>query len=322
MTEPPIQPPRIAVAIATHQREPELARLLSALAASNMPFAGGIFVADNAASPDTQAVCDAAPVPAVWLPRSFNNGPGPAWNTAAAAALADTDVSHILVLDDDVIPPPETVEILLEAMGRSAGVAAPLLFDGNGQLWGFPEPVDPEDRKIIRRVHQPSECRAVFGAEPQLFSWATGACLLYAREAFGDGGGFREDFWMLGEDLEFSMRTAARLGGVFSAKVAVPHIPPPPAGGRQAAGARMKFLALLQNLSYLAFHSPHSAHLRWYLPGNFRRYLGTEGFSAGNIRDALTAFHLGALRGLPAGHEAGHALRHRATRRLGNDRLP
>jgi hypothetical protein len=116
------------------------------------------------------------------------------------------------------------------------------------------------------------------------------------------------------------MRTASKAGGVFTAAVAVPHIPPSAAAGGSAAGARMKFLALLQNLSYLAFHSPHSAHLRRYLPGNFVRYLRTEGFAPGNLADVWNAFRLGSLRGLPAGHESGHALRHRAVRRLPQDR--
>lgn len=308
-------PSRIAAAIATHRRDAELARLLSCLAASTLPLEGGIFVADNAASTTTRHVCASAPLPAAWLPRQRNNGPGPAWNTAITAALADASVTHVLVLDDDVVPPPDTTLHLLEAMGDSAALAAPLLFDGEGNLWGFPEPVDEAQRKVIRRVHRPAECRAVFGREPHALCWATGACLLFARRAF-ERDAFREDFWMLGEDLEFSMRTASRLGGVFTAAAAVPHIPPSATKGASGAADRMKFLALLQNLSYLAVHSPHSAHLRWYLPGNFRRYLRTFGWSPGNLRDALDAFRLGARRGLAAGDELGHALRHRAARRV------
>lgn len=319
MTSPTPSRPRVAAAIATFRRDQELARLFAALAGSTVPLDGGVFIADNAASGETAAVCAAAPFRAVWIPRPVNNGPGAAWNTAVSAALADASVTHVLVLDDDVVPPRDTTALLLEAMGGSAAAAAPLLIDDKDHLWAFPEPEAPPLRRTIRRVHSASDCRAALGLEPHAFCWATGACMLYARRAFETGDGFREDFWMLGEDLEFSMRVASTLGGVFIASAVVPHLPPPPIAGAAAIGNRLKFLALLQNLSYLAFYSPHSRHLRRYLPGNFKRFLFTEDFSPGGIADMGRAFWHGALRGRPAGHPAGHNLRERTRHRMQKD---
>jgi GT2 family glycosyltransferase len=140
--------------------------------------------------------------------------------------------------------------------------------------------------------------------------------MLYTRSALQTCGVFREDFWMLGEDLELSMRVAAALGGVFTAQAAVPHLPPPPHANTSRLSHRLKFLALLQNLSYLAFHSPHSAHLRRYVAGNFKRYARTEGLSPGTLWDGWCAFYQGALCRQPAGTPAGARLRERATRRL------
>ncbi len=319
MTTPHPDPKRIAAAIATFRRDEELVRLFTSLASSTVPFDGGVFVADNAASEETAAVCAAAPLPVTWLPRSANNGPGAAWNTAVSAALADNAVTHVLVLDDDVVPPSDTVDLLLQAMGESSAAAAPLLFDEKERLWAFPEPRPPALRRAIRRVHAVSECRAALGPEAHPFCWATGACMLYARRAF-ETGGFCEDFWMLGEDLEFSMRVASTLGGVFTASVAVAHLPPPGMPGTAAMGNRLKFLALLQNLSYLAFHSPHSSHMRGYLPGNFKRYLLTEDPSPAGLRDAWRTFWHGALRGRPAGHASGVHLREKVRHRMQRDR--
>ena len=121
---------------------------------------------------------------------------------------------------------------------------------------------------------------------------------------------------MLGEDLEYSMRVASTLGGVFTAAVTVPHQPPAPDPRTARAAHRRKFLALLQNLSYLSFHSPHRAHLRSYLAGNFKRYARTEGFAPGTLWDGWCAFYQGALWRQPAGTPAGARLRERATRRL------
>ena len=279
---------------------------------------GGIFVADNAASSATEAVCQESPLPVHWLARSNNDGPGAAWNTAIRKALEDPEVTHVLVLDDDVVVAPETLSGLLEVIGGH-GAAAPLLFDGQGSLWGFPEPTDPSLREAIRQMRAPEQCGAVFGEEAHPFCWATGACMLYTREAFEQAGYFREDFWMLGEDLELSMRVASMLGGVFTAQVAVPHLPPPPEDAKASGAAhRAKFLSLLQNLSYLSFHSPHRAHLRSYLGGNFKRYLQTEGLSAGALWDGMCAFSLGALRRQPAGTAAGIRLRERAKQRFGS----
>lgn len=309
-------PPRVAAAIATHRRDKELQRLLECLSASTLPLAAGAFVADNANSSETQSLCATAPLPCTWIGLSENKGPGTAWNAAIARALNDPQVTHLLVLDDDIIMPPNALNVLLKIIVQAhVDAVAPLLFDEHNRLWGFPEPVDEPLRKAIRLVHTPEECASVFGEQSYPFCWATGACMLYTRDAFTKSGFFREDFWMLGEDLEFSMRVAAAGGGVFTAQVAVSHLPPPPNSRSVTTAHRGKFLALLQNLSYLAFHSPHSAHLRHYLLGNLRRYLRTEGYHPGNIRDAAEAFWHGALRGQPAGTKVGVKLRARAERR-------
>jgi GT2 family glycosyltransferase len=313
----PITPaPCVAAAIATYRREAELSRLLDALQASDPPLSCGVFVADNAAAPETQAVCEAK-TGTVWIPRSVNNGPGPAWNTAITRALENPRVTHVLVLDDDVVPPPATLRQLLEAMQTAqVAAAAPLLCDGKNHLWAFPEPAAKDLRTVIRRCVDPDEGHRALGEEPHAFCWATGACMLYAREVFETCGLFREDFWMLGEDLEFSMRAASATGGVFTARAIVPHLPPPPDPHSSRVSHRLKFLALLQNLSYLAFHSPHSAHLRSYLAGNFKRYARTEGFQPGTLWDGWCAFYQGALCQQPAGTSAGARLRERTKRRL------
>lgn len=316
MTLKKINSPRVAAAIATYHRDTELSRLFAGLAASGFPVEAGVFVADNANSPETRALCASAPLPCAWIGLSENAGPGAAWNAAVAKALQDPAVTHLLVLDDDIVMPPDALGLLMETLHREGVLAAaPLLFDNHERLWGFPEPEESALRKTMRRIHTPHECATVLGDKGHRFFWATGACMLYAREAFDSHGFFREDFWMLGEDLDFSMRVAAAGGGVFTGRVAVPHLPPPHNPRDAKAGRRGKFLALIQNLSYLAFHSPHSAHLRYYLPGNLRRYLRTEGWTPGNMRDAAEAFRLGAIKRQPAGTPSGAALRERAGRR-------
>ena len=320
MSTPASPAPRVAAVIATYQRPMELARLLDNLARSDVPLAGGVFVADNAAAEECRKVCRDSALDVRWLPRTENTGPGAAWNHGIREALRDPSVSHVLVLDDDAVLQPDLIGTLLAAIG-AGGTAAPLLFDHRGHLWGFPEPAGRGLRTVIRRMQTEADCRQGLGLTPHPFCWATGACMLYARRAFQQCGFFREDFWMLGEDLDFSMRVTTSLGGVFTAAAAVRHLPPdPPDAATAKVGHRIKFLALLQNLSFLAFHAPHRAHLRGYLAGNFKRYLRTEGFGPGDLAEAWSAFALGAIRKQPAGTAGGARLRERARRRMAKDR--
>lgn len=319
MTTPENQKPRVAAVIAAYRRDAELERLLVVLSAGTLK-PDRAFVADNASSEETRNLCRR--YGAEWNPLPINRGPGPAWNAALKSALADRSFTHFLVLDDDVVPDVEALATMIEVMGAAAaGAVAPLLYDGNGMLWGFPEPREVPLRAAIRTVTNVASANEVLGHDPHPFCWATGACMLYRRDVFEECGTFREDFWMLGEDLEFSMRAAAACGGVFSAHAAVSHLPPTSGEPRAAALLhRGKFLALLQNLSFLAFHSAHSAHLKSYLPGNFRRYLRTEGFGARTLRDAASVFWQGALRGQPAGTPSGARIRERSQGQVATDR--
>jgi len=122
----------------------------------------------------------------------------------------------------------------------------------------------------------------------------------------------RDDFWLLGEDLEYSMRVAAIGRAAFTTKISVPHLPPPaPHAEAARRGDYLKFCSLLQNLSYLSFHSPHSRHMKTYLPGNFRRFFRTHGMGLRQIRDAAACLWQGAFRAQPSGTTSGKALRQR-----------
>lgn len=303
--------PVVVVLVATYRRAEELRRLGGCLAAQTFPVAG-VVVADNADDPATRAVAEAFGMSTTYLPMGANNGCG-AGLRAAEDLLAGGDTgTHWWILDDDAVPPPDALEKLLEALVQGgAGMAVPLLTDRDGKIWGFPEPVDREQRRLFRRTTDPGEVARILGSGPQACFWTTGACQLVAVEAARKAGLHRGDFWMLGEDLDFSMRVAHSSGAVFRADVQVPHLPPETAGGGAAGHmGYAKFCALLQNLSYLAFWNRGSAHMVRYLPGNFRRFFRDEGRGPGRVRDAVDCLVSG-LCGYPAGRAAGARIRRR-----------
>jgi GT2 family glycosyltransferase len=373
---------KVVAVVVTWRRERELERLLASLEQSTLPLHGCV-VMDHAGTVPEEMSRRSFPVKVVQ--DTSNPGPGAGWANGTRHAWDIFGKTDVWYLDDDVVIPPDTLEILLREKRGSGGngtqlgavedaahsgqgssfsktqggadacpglldaapsglnpktafskhvpcsatsnavfglnpfgavAICPLIEDREGRLWGFPEPVSKSDRKKIRAAATPADALRLLGPGRHPFCWATGACILVDGAAIETTGLHRGDFWMLGEDLEFSMRLAATGRAVFTCLAAVPHLPPEPA---DEAGARRadyrKFCALLQNLSYLSFHSLHSRHMWRYLPGNFRRFFRSHGMSPTTIRDAATCFVLGAGCGHPSGHRSGTALRERIARR-------
>lgn len=322
-----MSPARVVVVVATYRRAEELRRLGRCLACQTHPVAA-VVVADNADDAETRAVVDGFPVPATYLPMGANLGCGgglraaeefllglgvkAAGPRAAVAGLPGDDPgTHWWILDDDAVPPPETLEKLMGALSQSgAGLAVPLLADELGRIWGFPEPMEPAQRSLFRETELPAEVARILGPNPLGCFWATGACQLVSLEAVKKAGLHRGDFWMLGEDLDFSMRVSCVAGAVFRTDVVVPHLPPKAVPGQSGRSDYVKFCSLLQNLTYLAVWNRGSAHMYSYLPGNFRRFFRDEGWGPARLRDAVDCLVSGFF-GLPAGRGAGARIRRR-----------
>ena len=303
---------KVVAVIVTWRREHELDRLLTSLEASTYPLEGCV-VMDHAGTVASGAVQRSFPVRLVQ--DLSNPGPGAGWANGTLAARESFGETDIFYLDDDVVIPPRTLELLLQEKGDARAIC-PLLEDVDRMLWGFPEPLSKTGRKKIRLARTPVEALLLLGPEPQKFCWATGACVLVTAAGIAAAGVHRADFWMLGEDLEYSMRLAAGGRAVFTCLASVPHLPPVPSDAAIArASDYRKFCSLLQNLSCLAFHSPDSGHLWTYLPGNFRRFFRSHGLTWNGARDAFACFWQGAVLGHPAGHKSGTALRGRIARR-------
>ncbi|MFQ3671535.1 MAG: glycosyltransferase [Verrucomicrobiia bacterium] len=295
----------VVVLVATYRRNRELSRLLKALEASEVRVTGMV-VADNGADPACREVVDSAAWPQVYLALPENQGCGAGLHAAELAALEQfPHAAYWWILDDDVVPPPTALGRLREALDQTGGgMSVPLLIDERGKVWAFPEPAEPRLRRVFRQTDVPEEVEARLGRGPHAACWATGACQLVRTKAAQDVGLHREDFWMLGEDLEYSMRMANGPGLCFVTDVLVPHLPPPGVAetSNSEAWAARKFRALLQNLTYLAFHCPsQSRHLWRYVPGNYRRYFHTHGWAWPRWVEAAGCFWNGAVRGRPAG---------------------
>lgn len=294
---------RVIVVIATYRRPRELARLLDSLTGVE-----AVVVCDNSASADVRAAVEGR---AHYLAPGENLGCGGGLRLAEEHAWKITDgaFSHLLVLDDDAVLEPDTIPQLIAALDRErADAACPLLLGPEGMTGWVPGLRDEAKHRLGLTTMEPEDFLTRFGREVADFTWAQGICLLVRREAVERAGLHRADFWVRGEDLDFSLRLTARGRGIFVPTVRARHLPPEPV----VEDDRREFLrhaAMVQNIAYLALREPHGACIRGSIAGASRRFLALWGARA--APDLLRALWRGGVRAEPAGRSGKHSFRNR-----------
>ncbi len=301
---------KVVAVIATYRRPTELARLLASLEKSTVPF-HAVVVTDNAGDAATGQVMEKCEIPYRLVLPGSNLGCGGGLRAAEAEALRQyPDLTHVCVLDDDVVVERATIAGLLETMAaQGAGSACPLAHDAAGKLGWHPGLTRGRAFKVLRRAATPAEYLEKCGTEPEPFNWATGVMLLVSRGTLDKAGLHRDDFWMRGEDLDFALRITAVAKGVLVPTLTVAHLPP--GGGKVVNNfpERMKNSAMLQNCAYLAARTSHGLSLARNWPGNVRWHIRRFGLRA--LGDVIRATWLGAVCGRPAGVAKGGYFRKR-----------
>jgi GT2 family glycosyltransferase len=304
---------RVVAVVATYRRSAEIARLLASLKASAIPL-HGIVITDNADDFPTGDTIEHTTLRHHLVRPGKNLGCGGGLRLAEEAALREfPELTHVWVLDDDVVLEPGTLGTLLAAMdSEQAGSACPMPHDAEGRLGWYPGLVRPGPRRVLTRSATPAEYLEKCGPAPEPFTWATGVALLVSRATLEKAGLHRDDFWMRGEDLDFALRLTQAARGVFVPTATVAHLPP--GGGKVIYNfaERMKHAAMLQNCAYLITRTRHGRSIARHWPGNVWRHLKWFGLRA--LGDVVRAKLLGGLRGLPAGAPGGEYFRERLAR--------
>lgn len=190
MTEgPSASPPKVCVAVSTHERPSGLRRLLTALESQTLPLDRfEVVVVDDASSDDTPDVlaeaAERSPLSLRTIRLSSNSGPAVGRNTAWRASAAPI----VAFTDDDCIPTARWLEEGLRAMDASPGV-----------LVGATEP-DPAQRHLLADPLARS-MRVIHAA------FAPTCNVFYLREDLDLVGGFDESFRVpVGEDTDLAWR--------------------------------------------------------------------------------------------------------------------
>ena len=293
--------PRVAALVATHRRPREITRLLAALA--QIPHGLEVVViVDNAGCAETRAAVELARCRTHYVAPGENLGCGGGLRRAGEEALriAGDKITHVWILDDDAVPDSQTLDGLIDALEREkADAACPLVIGPDGLVGWTPGFAERAEHRAAKKRATPAEFRARLGSRALRFTWTQGICLLVSRRAIDALGLHRDDFWVRGEDLEFSLRLTAQYRGVFLPAVEVKHLPPPDTGAASRDAEYLKHAAMVQNVAFVGWRLPHGRRIAWTLPANVARFIVTWGLRA--VPDALRAVWRGAMRGEPAG---------------------
>ncbi len=187
-----------------------------------------VIVVDNDGSDEVRALVQAAFAGAHYVNPGANLGCGGGLRLAEERAQQMTaeNLTHLVILDDDAVLPPGALAALAQAAEQAhADLAYPLVTDERGHVGWLPGLSQRTRDLRAGGDFRPEEFRARFGAGPRDFYWAQGICLLVARGAVERWGVHRDDFWVRGEDLEFSLRLTARGRGILVPTVTGQHVP-------------------------------------------------------------------------------------------------
>ena len=221
---------QVSVLVVAHNSAGTLRESLGALHGAGLQ----VVVVDNASGDDSAAIAETFAGARV-IRSAQNLGFGRASNLAARHA----DRPLLLLLNPDCVAPPAAIEVLATRLLEHAGLGfvGPQIRKQSGDL----------DRACLRGDPDPlgallylSHVSRLFPSNPRLNTYnlthrdyereqellnGTAACLMVRADSFAEVGGFDEQFFMYGEDLDLCRRLREKgYGGRYVPAARVLHV--------------------------------------------------------------------------------------------------
>jgi len=298
---------RIAVVVATYKRPAIVERMVGSLATESEVSV--ICIVDNGSEPELKPLLEKLDSRVRYIDAGSNLGCGGGLARGFSEALKDKSITHIWIVDDDAVIVSGCARRLLKAMEQAgAEVGVPLISGPDGKINSFPGPLKAPAWQQIRKAITPEQFVAACGNGPWDFTWAPGVCVLVTRRTAEEIGGPRADYWLMGEDVEYTCRLTARYRAILAPEARAMHLQPPPQQSQTKEILRrynfVKFCAFLTNTTYTSINFSHGRRLIKHLPGNYLRFMRNYGWTFSNARRAFQCFLWGGICRLPAGSSA------------------
>ena len=212
MTDP--EAPRIIAVVVTFNRIELVRRLVARL--QETPGLAEILVVDNASTDGTREWLAAQPPPVVGMPLETNRGGAGGFHAGLQAAY-DGGADLVWLMDDDGLPEPDCLKLLLDHDGYDFWGPAVLAEQDPSRLC-FPIRL-PGRAKVVHRMDE-VQVAARDGVIADVVIPFNG--VLVTRELVERIGTPREDFFIWGDDVEYLWR--ARKAGARTATVVDAHV--------------------------------------------------------------------------------------------------
>jgi len=308
--------PFVVAIVPTYNRKRELAALLELLEETRGLQA--VVVADNAADPNVRELVERSTVCSKYLAMKMNAGPAPSINRAIEFAHQEWEdsITHYWILDDDVRFAPDVLERFLEALDwNRAQLVAPVITDPSGAVFAWPYLKSSVTRKIFaqrKRTNSPEFAEDTDLRDLPEIRACLGSCYLMDRVCYESLAGMREDFWLLGEDVEFTARIARKFRAVFCPQIAIEHFWGTPSDEHNPGRwAYWKACAALQNNLFMFLHLPHVRFTFRPFLGSLKRFIQLHLRSREAVYDLLWILWYASVGNEPAGARSGQLLRER-----------
>jgi GT2 family glycosyltransferase len=260
--------PKIVAVVSTYRRHSELERLIkSLLDTSNLPVSY-IVVNDDASDNEVAALVSSLPVKTRYISRPPHkcNSAASGWNRALEEAVRSfgKEATHYLLIDDDAVVETNTLAALYAAqVVTGAKSSFPAALNPAGEFYVTGQLIDPHWEDAQQRCKSREDLQREFSNNLPEAMMFQGLCHLMDQAVVLSGIRFDENFWLCGEDLDFSVFVAEKWRSVFVPTAYCWHLwgkPFSSAGSRNSS--YLKRLSFIQNVTYMGYHRHYGKRLR------------------------------------------------------------
>lgn len=301
----------VAAVVVANARVSSLEEVLTALREQTRP-PDSVLIVDSQATPEVRALLDLAgaadDVGVLVLGR--NGGSAGSFKAGLEAAASNGGVDFVVAFDDDAVPAPDCLALLLEAaraLPRAGAVGATSRTPDGRLAWGLYVDVDGG----LRRVADHDALRAAAaGREAVPVTELAWHALLIPSAVIHELGGPWADLFMWYEDVEYGLRLRAAGRPMYVVPAAaVTHPPPPRTIRRRVFGVSIEGPVTDRRRAYLMVRNSLVVRHRycgrrfWWvdLPLTLARglvvALALDGSRLGALRDVMGRGSLDAVRG-------------------------